>query len=51
MKDHEIAGLVNALRDELFSRFPVLPQCLREIIRNVVINFLEKEGLKKDDSK
>ena len=48
MKDHEIAKLVNALRSELSKRFPMLPQCLREVIRKIVIDNLSKQNLRRD---
>lgn len=47
LKDHEIAGLVNALRDNLSDRFN-LPQSLREIISRIVVRYLEKNNLKID---
>ena len=46
LKDHEISILVNNLRDKLqpYVKF----QCLREQILRVVIEYLEKEGLRID---
>jgi len=48
MKDHEIAILVNCIRDKLNERIPNLPQCLRGLISEAVVDSLEKQGLRVD---
>jgi hypothetical protein len=45
MKDHQIAILVNALAHALSERFPMLPKCLREIIRSIVMENLKNQKL------
>ena len=46
LKDHEIAGLVNKLRDDLkpYSVF----QCLREVISSTTMKYLESIGKRID---
>lgn len=46
LKDHEIAGLVNAVRDNLKAIIP--HQCLRELIHQSVTGYLEKNQLRID---
>lgn len=48
LKDHEIAKLVNAVRDELNARITGLPQCLRELILGAVLKSLEDQGRRID---
>ena len=50
LKDHEIALLVNAVTAKLRSRFSALPQCLREIVRESVIDELERQQLRIDNT-
>lgn len=48
MKDHQIAILVNALTKELCLKFPMLPQCLRVVISEIVVANLRQQKLKID---
>ncbi len=50
MKDHQISILVNDIRDALNNRLigVKLPQCIRTIISEAVVDSLIKQGLKID---
>lgn len=47
LKDHEIAALVNAIRDRLEAHSPQ-PGCLRVLISTAVVAWLTEHGLKID---
>lgn len=47
LKDHEIAQLVNAIRDRLEAHSPQ-PDCLRALISTTVVAWLADHGLKID---
>ena len=48
MKDHQIAALVNRIRDALCAASPIfkLYGPLRGVISSAVVEYLSKEGLK-----
>jgi hypothetical protein len=46
LKDHQIAQLVNAVRDEVKVLVP--HQCLRQVIADAVVRYLEEAGLRID---
>ena len=45
LKDHEIAELVNAIRDRLTDKIQGLPGCTRQIISESVVDYLESKHL------
>lgn len=51
LKDHQIAQLTNAVRDELKSRIPGLPECLRTLISGAMLDYLEANNLRIDGTK
>lgn len=50
LKDNEIAQLVNKVRDDLVRKLVEykLPQCLRTIISEAVVSYLEEKNLRID---
>ena len=50
LKDHQIAQLVNAIRDGLWADLGGVkfPECLRQIISRAVVTYLESQGLRRD---
>jgi hypothetical protein len=50
LKDHEIAELTNKIRDDLVTKLIgySLPQCLRTIISQAVVSYLEEKNLRID---
>lgn len=47
LKDHEIAALVNTIRDRIEAHSPQ-PGCLRVLISTAVVEWLAQHGLKID---
>jgi len=51
LKDHEIAAVINAVTTHLNARIYTLPQCLRELVSDAVVQTLENRNLRIDARK